>query len=118
MGAIQAADETNLYNPFILGTAEEPLDFSNVNTSNINNVAYMFGGHEFFNDIHGSKNEIVNISNFDKEGNITNLSGLFANLPRLKTLKVDDASFKGMANVTNTSKMFYNTDILDKGNLT
>ncbi|MDO5426992.1 MAG: BspA family leucine-rich repeat surface protein [Coriobacteriia bacterium] len=116
MGALSATNEAVLYNPFALDSAEHFSGLDNINTSNIDNVAYMFGGSEFFNEIHGSKNETIYLKDFDKEGNIRNLSGIFANLPRLTNLTVDNC-FNGMTKVTSTSKMFYNTIKLEKSNL-
>ncbi|MDO5426981.1 MAG: BspA family leucine-rich repeat surface protein [Coriobacteriia bacterium] len=117
MGALSHIDESVLFNPFNLDSADHFAGLENIDTGNISNVAYMFGGHEYFNDLHGSKNTKIYLENFDVKGNIKNLSGLFANLPKLTELYVGDKCFYGMKNVYSTSKMFYNTPLLEKAEL-
>lgn len=98
-----SADEKSMYNGFAKNGVVS-IDFSNVPTQGLRNVAYMFGGHEVFSDHMGSSITGINISNLYAE-NMENMNFMFANCVNLTSLKFDNVNTK---DVKSMKGMFYN----------
>lgn len=91
-----------LFSPFNVASMT---GLENINTLRVNNVAYMFGGHEYFFEINGSRYSTINLNGFNAAP-LTNFNGMFANCLQLRSLTLDD-SFSD-AKPLATSKMFFN----------
>ena len=83
---------------------------SNICMDHVWNVKYMFGGHEYFNDINGSKAfETIDLTGLDMS-KLNNLDAMFANCLNLKSItwpKGFDCS-----KITSMYKTFFNCDAL------
>lgn len=114
MPGLSNTDKNSLYQPFVFDK-NNFTGLNNINTSNIKNVAYMFGGHENSNDIHGSKVTSINLTGFDTEHNIKNFKAMFSGCVKLETLTLPDNFGQ---NATNMSQMFLNCNSLTGTQLT
>lgn len=83
----------------------------NIPTANINNVNYMFGGHEYFNDLTGSRSNYICLKGFDSDHKLKTTAGLFANCLELTEVDFgtpDKPGYFDTSGVTDMTRMFYN----------
>lgn len=95
-------------NPFVTTQADEVefgLDLTNVNTASLENVSYMFGGHDSVSDYGGTTLNKITLT-MPEQFKTTSLKAWFANCVRLTDIEFTN-SFDS-SNVTNMSYMFYN----------
>ena len=78
-------DEKSIYPGFTIKD-QIKIDLGKVPTDCLNNVAYMFGGHEVFNDHMGSKVKGISLSGFDPQEKMKNLDYMFANCVDLESI--------------------------------
>lgn len=113
MPAIDRSDKTKLYHPFVFDSTNfKDLDY--INTENVYNLWYMFGGHENANDYSGSHTTSIDLSGFDQFGKLKNLDGMFANCADLEELTLPS---KFGVNCTSMSHTFFNCRHLVEDNL-
>lgn len=111
MDGLSSYEKNKLYSPFRFD-GEHVTGLENIPLNNVNNVKYMFGGHEYFNDINGSKYQSLDLTGFDKDGSLKNTAGLFANCVDLESVTFD-TNFSTV-NVKDMSYMFYNCQALSE----
>lgn len=101
---ISRADDNKLYCPFKFDS-ENFSGLHNIDTANIYNVEYMFGGHENSNMISGAHIDEINLTNFDKANNLKNINAMFAGCLDLDDLTLHPEFGK---NCVSMSKTFMN----------
>ena len=92
------------------GTVEEPINFNDIDVSNITSFANISGKGLF----EGMDFDYIDVSNWDVS-NVTDMSWMFYNCSNLKS--IGDISKWDVSNVTNTCDMFVNCSSLENLNL-
>ena len=110
---MQAPNEGNRYEklvrPFLFDAAHFK-GLNNIFMDNVWNVKYMFGGHEYFNDINGSRGFTeIDLTGLDMSC-LNNLDAMFANCLNLTSITWP-AGFDG-SKITSMYKTFFNCDSL------
>lgn len=99
----------SLVRPFLFD-ADHFKGLNNICMNNVWNVKYMFGGHEYFNDINGSRGfEEIDLTGLDMNY-LNNLDAMFANCLSLKSITWPE-DFDG-SKITSMYKTFFNCDSL------
>ena len=106
-------DEKSIYPGFTI-EGQIKMDLGNVPTDCLNNVAYMFGGHEVFNDHMGSKVKAISLSGFDQQQHMKNFNYMFANCIDLEFM--DFGGYK-TDKIKSMKGLFYNCRALNGENL-
>lgn len=99
----------SLVTPFAFDS-EHFKGLSNICMDHVWNVKYMFGGHEYFNDINGSKAfETIDLTGLDMS-KLNNLDAMFANCLNLKSIVWPEGF--DCSKITSMYKTFFNCDAL------
>ena len=113
MPSVSNKDQDNLYVPFsdkpyITTQTDEvsfELDLSNVNTTSLASVGYMFGGSGAISDYGGTTLNTIKLT-MPTNCKLTSLDAWFANCVRLKDIEF--TNIFDTSNVTSMAYMFYN----------